>query len=120
MSEKERNDTIREWWPSTRTTNHDLLRLKQNLWFKNYFNTYIAEGLTTANKEVRFYPTDGTPISQIRAHKAQVDGAYKTFACLNMKTMKLLCEAYDELTATKDPKDKELAKPFNSKVNVHR
>jgi hypothetical protein len=33
-----------------------------------------------------------------------------------MKTMKLaLSVAYDELTATKDPKDKELAKPFNSK-----
>jgi hypothetical protein len=64
------------------------------------------EGLTTANKEVKFYLTDGT-ISQIRAHKAQVDGAYKTFACLNMKTMKLaLSVAYDELTATKDPKDK--------------
>jgi hypothetical protein len=34
-----------------------------------------------------------------------------------MKTMKLaLSVAYDELTATKDPKDKELAKPFNSKL----
>jgi hypothetical protein len=64
------------------------------------------EVLLQQTKRLRFYLTDGT-ISQIRAHKAQVDGAYKTFACLNMKTMKLaLSVAYDELTATKDPKDK--------------
>jgi hypothetical protein len=47
---------------------------------KNYFNTFIKEGVRSATKEIRILPTqDGsTPFVELHGHKIQVDGQWKT------------------------------------------
>ncbi len=86
---------------------------------KNYFNTFIKEGLTTATKEIRILPTaDGSsPFIEMHGHKVLVDGDWKTFACLKHENNEPcpFCEAKDALYATGKDADKELAKKYNAR-----
>lgn len=86
---------------------------------KNYFNTFIKEGIKSATKQIRILPTaDGSsPFVEMHGHKVQVDGEWKTFACLKHETNEAcpFCEAKDALYATGKEADKELAKKYNAK-----
>jgi hypothetical protein len=85
---------------------------------KNYFNTFIKEGIKSAVKQIRILPTDGsTPFVEIHAHKVLVDGEWKTFACLKHEKGEAcpFCEAREALLATGKDSDKELAKKYNAK-----
>lgn len=86
---------------------------------KNYFNTYIKEGVKSATKQIRILPPakGKSPFIEIHAHKVQVDGEWKTFPCLRHEKEEAcpFCEAYDALRATGKESDKELAKKFNAK-----
>lgn len=86
---------------------------------KNYFNTYIKEGVKSATKQIRILPPakGKSPFIEIHAHKVQVDGEWKTFPCLKHEKEEAcpFCEAYDALRATGKESDKELAKKFNAK-----
>lgn len=86
---------------------------------KNYFNTYIKDGVKAATKEIRILPTaDGTtPFVEIHAHKVQLEGEWKTFACLKHEKSEPcpFCEAREALLATGKDSDKELAKKYNAK-----
>ena len=86
---------------------------------KNYFNTYIKEGIKSATKQIRVLPTtDGsTPFVEIHAHKVQVDGEWKTFPCLKHEKNEAcpFCEAREALLATGKDSDKELAKKYNAR-----
>lgn len=87
---------------------------------KNYFNTFIKDGVKTAIKEVRILPTgDGTtPFVEMHGHKIQVEGEWKTFACLKHEKGEPcpFCEAREALLATGNAGDKELAKKYNAKL----
>ena len=86
---------------------------------KNYFNTFIKEGVRSATKEIRILPTqDGsTPFVELHGHKIQVDGQWKTFACLKHEKGEAcpFCEAREALLATGKDSDKELAKKYNAR-----
>lgn len=86
---------------------------------KNYFNTYIKEGVKSATKQIRVLPTtDGsTPFVELHAHKVQVDGEWKTFPCLKHEKGEAcpFCEAREALLATGKDSDKELAKKYNAR-----
>lgn len=86
---------------------------------KNYFNTYIPEGVKSATKQIRILPTaDGsTPFVEVHAHKVLVDGEWKTFACLKHEKGEAcpFCEAREALLATGKESDKELAKKYNAR-----
>jgi len=86
---------------------------------KNYFNTYIKEGIKSATKQIRILPTaDGsTPFVEVHTHKVQVDGEWKTFACLKHEKGEAcpFCEAREALLATGKESDKELAKKYNAR-----
>lgn len=86
---------------------------------KNYFNTYIKEGVKSAVKEIRILPSkDGSsPFVEVHGHKVQVDGEWKTFACLKHEKNEPcpFCEAREALLATGNEADKELAKKYNAK-----
>lgn len=86
---------------------------------KNYFNTYIPEGVKSATKQIRILPTaDGsTPFVEVHAHKVMVDGEWKTFACLKHEKGEAcpFCEAREALLATGKESDKELAKKYNAR-----
>ena len=86
---------------------------------KNYFNTFIPVGTKAATKEIRILPTsDGTsPFVEIHAHKVEIEGEWKTFACLKHEKNEPcpFCEAREALLATGKDSDKELAKKYNAK-----
>jgi len=87
---------------------------------KNYFNTYIKEGIKSATKQIRILPTaDGSsPFVEMYGHKIQVNGEWKTFACLKHEKGEAcpFCEAREALLATGRESDKELAKKYNAKL----
>jgi len=87
---------------------------------KNYFTTWIPDGVDSATKEIRILPTqDGsTPFVEIYAHKIKVDGESKTFACLKHERNLPcpFCEAREALLATGKESDKELAKKYNARL----
>ncbi len=86
---------------------------------KNYFNTFIPVGLKSGIKRVRVLPTaDGSsPFVEMHGHKIEVDGEFKTFACLKEEknTACPFCEARAALLATGKDSDKELAKKYGSR-----
>lgn len=90
---------------------------------KNYFNTFIKEGLLTGTKTIRILPTaDGSsPFVEIHTHKAKVEengkSVWKTFACLKHELNEPcpFCEAKDALYASGTEGDKELAKKYNAR-----
>jgi len=87
---------------------------------KNYFNTFIKEGVKSATKEIRILPTaDGSSaFVELHAHKVQVDGEWKTFPCLKHEKNEAcpFCEAREALLATGKDSDKELAKKYNARL----
>ena len=86
---------------------------------KNYFGAFLEAGEKTATKLVRILPTkDGsTPFVEVWGHKAQVEGEYKTFACLQHEKGQdcPFCEARTALLATGNENDKELAKKYSAR-----
>lgn len=86
---------------------------------KNYFNTFIPEGVKSGTKQVRILPTtDGSsPFVEMHAHKIKVDGKNATFPCLKHEKEEAcpFCEAYDALRATGKESDKELAKNYRAR-----
>lgn len=87
---------------------------------KNYFNTYMKEGVDSAKKEIRILPTanGSSPFVEMYGHKVQVEGEWKTFACLKHEKGEAcpFCEAREALLATGKDSDKELAKKYNAKL----
>jgi hypothetical protein len=88
---------------------------------KNYFNTFIKEGVKAATKEIRILPTsdNSSPFVEFYGHKMQVEGGdWKTFACLKHEKNEPcpFCEAREALLATGKDSDKELAKKYNAKL----
>jgi len=86
---------------------------------KNYFNTFIKEGVKSGTKRVRILPTsDGSsPFVEFYGHKQQVDGDWKTFPCLKHEKDEAcpFCEAREALLATGTDQAKELAKKYNAR-----
>jgi len=85
---------------------------------KNYFNTFIKEGINSATKEIRILPSpDGSPFVEVHGHKVLIEGEWKTFACLKHQKGEPcpFCEAREELLATGKESDKELAKKYNAR-----
>jgi hypothetical protein len=85
---------------------------------KNYFNTFIKDGIESATKEIRILPSkDGSPFVEVHGHKVKVEGEWKTFACLKHQKGEAcpFCEAREELLATGKDSDKELAKKYNAR-----
>lgn len=86
---------------------------------KNYFNTFLKEGIKSGVKRVRILPTsDGSsPFVVMHGHKATVDGEHKTFPCLKHEKNEAcpFCEAREVLLATGREDSKEMAKKYNSR-----
>lgn len=86
---------------------------------KNYFNTFIPDGVKSATKTIRILPvTNGSPFVEIHAHKIQVDGEWKTFACLKHEKNEPcpFCEAREALLATGDEQDKKIAANYRARL----
>lgn len=86
---------------------------------KNYFTIYdLADSEQSKTKEIRILPNpNGSPIVPYHGHIAHVDGKKTTFACLKHTKGEAcpFCEAREELLATGEQKDKDLAKEYRAK-----
>lgn len=86
---------------------------------KNYFNTFLKDGVKSGNKRVRILPTEdgSSPFVEMYGHKIQIDGEWKTFPCLKHEKDEAcpFCEAREALLSTGRDQDKELAKKYNAK-----
>ena len=87
---------------------------------KNYFNVFLKEGVNSATKTIRVLPTaDGSsPFVEVHGHKVEVNGEYKTFACLKEEKGQPcpFCEARELLLATGEESKKELAKKYKARL----
>ena len=86
---------------------------------KNYFNTYIKEGIKSATKTIRILPVEnGSPFVEMYGHKVQIDGEWKTLPCLKHEKDEPcpFCEAREALLSTGEDSDKELAKKYNARM----
>lgn len=87
---------------------------------KNYFNTFIKEGVKSATKQIRILGTkDGSsPFVEMYVHKVQIDGEWKTIPCVKHEKGEAcpFCEAREALLATGKESDKELAKKYNARM----
>jgi hypothetical protein len=87
---------------------------------KNYFNVFLKEGINSATKTIRVLPSiDGSsPFVEVHGHKAEVNGEYKTFACLKEERNEAcpFCEAREMLLSTGEESKKELAKKYKARL----
>lgn len=88
---------------------------------KNYFSTFLKDGVNKATKKIRILPPQNgakVPWTIKWGHKMQVDGQWKTFACLKHEKDEPcpFCEAREALLATGDASDKELAKKYSPRM----
>jgi hypothetical protein len=119
MSEQERLKAMLEQYENN---NKPLYEKKADKVYdlKNYFNTFIKEGVKSATKQIRILPTaDGSsPFVEMRGHKVQVDGEWKTFPCLKHEKGEAcpFCEAREALLSTGEKSDADLAKKYNVRL----
>lgn len=87
---------------------------------KNYFTTYLPDGINSAIKRVRILPINdgGTPFMTVYVHSITVDGKNRKFTCLAHQNDEPcpFCEAREELLSTGKESDKELAKNYRPKL----
>jgi hypothetical protein len=86
---------------------------------KNYFTTYLPDGIDNAVKRVRILPVSkGTPFIQVYVHNATVDGKRRKFTCLAHHNDEPcpFCEAREVLLATGEDRDKETARAYAPKL----
>lgn len=117
----EKQDSLQSMLAQYETNNKPKFEKKEKVYdLKNYFNTFIKEGVKSGTKQVRILPTaNGTsPFVEMYGHKAQVDGAWKTLPCLKREKNEPcpFCEAREALLATGEEKDKELAKKYGARM----
>jgi hypothetical protein len=84
---------------------------------KNYFTTYLPDGVNSATKRVRILPNPkgGSFLAEVMGHGAEVDGGFRTFVCLKHENNEAcpFCEAKDALFASGKDEDKKLAGKYS-------
>lgn len=87
----------------------------------NYFSTFLEPGVNSDTKRVRILPPsngEGLPWTEMYGHKIQVEGKWRTFACLQHEEGQPcpFCEARELLLASGVESEKELAKTYQPKL----
>jgi hypothetical protein len=86
---------------------------------KNYFSTFLPDGVDNKMVAIRILPIEGTtPFQEVHVHSAKVDGKNRKFTCikhLNDESCPF-CEAREVLLATGEKSDEELAKSYKPRL----
>ena len=85
---------------------------------KNYFTTYLKDGIDKKNLTVRILPSNGTPFQEVHVHSMKVDGKHRKFICpSHMKDEPCpFCEIREQLLASGEKSDADLAKNYNARL----
>ena len=121
-------EMMKEYENSKKQTNSNSKQKEYKL--ENYFSTWIPKTENSADKQIRILPIDGQNKFWVEfyGHKAQVDGAWKTFPCLDKEensecpfcqAKDIFLKRYREAKAAGDTAladmNKELVKKFSEK-----
>lgn len=86
---------------------------------KQYFTTFLPEGVQTATRRIRILPVgeNKSPFIEVMGHKAQVNGQWRTFVCPKSEKDEdcPFCEARSALLASGSETDKEIAKNYSAR-----
>lgn len=84
---------------------------------KNYFSTFLPDGVNDAMKVIRILPTEESPFKVVYTHSANVEGQNRKFTCLQeMKNSPCpFCEARERLLSTGEEDDKKLAQTYRAR-----
>lgn len=85
---------------------------------KNYFTTFLPDGIDSKMKHIRILPVNGSPFQEVHVHSAKVDGKNRKFTCIaKLEDVPCpFCEARERLMATGEKSDEELAKSYKSRL----
>ena len=102
-----------------RNTSNASKRMTNEERLKQYFTTFLPDGVDSLIKKVRIIPVgnDESPFVEVMGHKTQVGGQWRTFICPKHENDDdcPFCDARAELLATGDDGDRELAKKFSAR-----
>jgi len=84
---------------------------------KNYFSTFLPEGVNSKMTAIRILPSNGSPFEEVHIHSAKVDGKNRKFTCIQHLNDEVcpFCEARETLLATGEKSDEELAKSYRAR-----
>lgn len=86
---------------------------------KNYFSTFLPDGVDNKMVAIRILPIEGsTPFQEVQVHSAKVDGKNRKFTCIKHLNDEPcpFCEAREQLLATGEKSDEELAKSYKPRL----
>jgi len=86
---------------------------------KNYFSTFLPDGVDNKMVAIRILPIEGTtPFQEVHVHTAKVDGKNRKFTCLAHLNDEPcpFCEAREQLLATGEKSDEEIAKSYKPRL----
>jgi hypothetical protein len=85
---------------------------------KNYFSTFLPEGVDNKMVSIRILPVNGTPFQEVHVHSTKVDGKNRKFTCIKHLNDEAcpFCEAREILLATGEKTDEELAKTYKPRL----
>lgn len=121
-------EMMKEYEDSKKQTNSNSKQKEYKL--ENYFSTWIPKTENSADKQIRILPIDGQNKFWVEfyGHKAQVDGSWKTFPCLDKEegsecpfcqAKDIFLKRYRDAKAAGDTAaadmNKELVKKFSEK-----
>ena len=113
------NNTVAAMMAQYESNTQKKSNTKSEFDLRNYFNTYLPEGVNKATMQIRILPTENgdTPFKEMYVHSKQIEGKWKKFACINHNDDKPcpFCEAREALLATGKESNKKLAKDYNSR-----
>jgi len=86
---------------------------------KNYFTTYLPDGVNSARKTIRIIGIEGVnPFVETRAHSAKIEGKWKTLFCPKHEDGEAcpFCDVREELMSSNSEPQQKLAKDYNAKL----
>tara|TARA_R110000796_G_scaffold219934_1_gene336011 strand:+ start:32518 stop:33465 length:948 start_codon:yes stop_codon:yes gene_type:complete len=85
---------------------------------KNYFTTYLPDGVDSKMSAIRILPVNGSPFQEVHVHSAKVDGKNRKFTCISHLNDEPcpFCEAREKLLASGEKSDEELAKSYKARL----
>lgn len=102
------------------TSNASSKRMTSEERLKQYFTTFLPDGVKSKTKKIRILPVgeNESPFIEVRGHKTQVNGQWRTFICPKYEKDEEcpFCEAREALLATGEAADKELAKGYSARL----
>ena len=86
---------------------------------KNYFSTFLPEGVDNKMVAIRILPIEGaSPFQEAHIHSTKVDGKNRKFTCIKHLNDEAcpFCEAREILLATGEKTDEETAKKYKPRL----